>query len=344
MKTVVAAAVAAALLAGIGTAQAEHSDHAMIVTSSNTAANQLLFFDTNGTLLKSVPTDGQGGVGGNAGGIAASHDRVAVVNFGSGNVTVFRHNTEDAFYHVERIVQSLGSPVSVAFGHDHLYILTTTDVESHRVDRNGVEAVADGAAPLLHADGSAAQVGVLDDQVIVTEKSNAIETANLSDGGAIRSGVSSVANIPANVNAPFGLATRGSEAYVTIAHANEISLVRRDTVVTVTGSGTQSAPCWVALDGPFLFSANSPSKSVSRYAVHGRQLTQEVAVAASFAGNPTDIAYRSGLAAVVDSDGTVSHVSVFGVDEDGNLTLRGVGTLNSKTTNGIAIIDAGDLR
>ncbi|GAA0703535.1 hypothetical protein GCM10009429_34270 [Dyella marensis] len=74
---------------------------------------------------------------------------------------------------------------------------------------------------------------------------------------------------PANVNAPFGLATRGKDAYVTIAHANEISLVRDDSVCTVTGSGTQMAPCWVALDRSFLFSANSPSHSVFRYTVHG---------------------------------------------------------------------------
>jgi hypothetical protein len=33
------------------------------------------------------------------------------------------------------------------------------------------------------------------------------------------------------VNAPFGLVTRNNDAYVTIAHANEISLVRNDAVV-----------------------------------------------------------------------------------------------------------------
>jgi hypothetical protein len=47
---------------------------------------------------------------------------------------------------------------------------------------------------------------------------------------------------PANGNAPFGLATCGNDAYLTIAHANEISLMRNDAVLTVTGSGTQMAP------------------------------------------------------------------------------------------------------
>jgi hypothetical protein len=95
---------------------------------------------------------------------------------------------------------------------------------------------------------------------------------------------------------------------------------------------------WVTIDGPFLFSANSPSRSVSRYAVYGQQIIQDAAVVATFNGNPTDIAYRSGLAAVVDGDGTVSHVTVFSVNEDGKFTLRGLATIGNATTNGIAIV------
>jgi hypothetical protein len=95
---------------------------------------------------------------------------------------------------------------------------------------------------------------------------------------------------------------------------------------------------WVTIDGPFLFSANSPSRSVSRYAVYGQQIIQDAAVVATFNGNPTDIAYRSGLAAAVDGDGTVSHVTVFSVNEDGKFTLRGLATIGNATTNGIAIV------
>jgi hypothetical protein len=234
----------------------------------------------------------------------------------------------------------VGSPVSVAFGHDHLYVLTTSGVESHRAGPWGVSPAADGRAQLLHADGSAAQVGVLDGELVFTEKSNAIETVRLSRDGAIGGTATLAAAIPANVDAPFGLATRGDDAYVTIAHADEISLVRHDTVLTVTPSVTQHAPCWVALDGPFLFSANSPSKSVSRYAVYGQKIVQDAPVVAQFAGNPTDIAYRDGFAAVVDAAGGASRVSIFRVDQDGNFTLSGVAALGSAPTNGVAIVDA----
>lgn len=321
-----------------GAAQA-HEGTTLIVTASNTPNNQLLVYSPTGTLLKQLPTQGQGGVGQNAGGIAQNRDRLAVVNFGSGNVSVFVKDADRGSLHLESVVAAIANPVSVALSDDHLYILTTTHVESHPIDRGGVAAGPDGSAALLVADGSAAQVGIVTGQLIISEKSNVIETVNVNRRGAVAGKAAPVANIPANVNAPFGLATRGRDAYVTIAHADEITLVRNDEVLTVTGSGTQHAPCWVTLDGPFLFSANSPSRSVSRYVVHGQKITQDAAVVATFNGNPTDIAYRAGLAAVVDSDGTVSHLSVFDVDEDGTFGLLGVATIDNAATNGIAILN-----
>jgi hypothetical protein len=329
-------------VAGAQSSNASTDEHTLIVTASNTANNRLLIYNATGSLLKQIPTQGQGGVSGNAGGIAQDHDRLAVVNFGSGNVSVFTKDIEHGSLRLEGVIPAIASPVSVAFGDEHLYILTTTHVESHPIDRSGVNASTDGVADLLHADGSAAQVGVLPGQLIMSEKSNAIETVNLDRHGAVTGAATLVANIPTNVNAPFGLVTRGNDAYVTIAHANEISLVRNDEVLTVTGSGTQSAPCWLALDGPFLFSSNSPSQSVSRYLVYGQVIVQVAAIGATFNGDPTDIAYRAGLVAVVDANGTVSHLSMFHVDGDGNLALNAVATINSVTTNGVAIVGPDD--
>jgi hypothetical protein len=243
-------------------------------------------------------------------------------------------------FRLEQEVRAFSNPVSVAFGKDHLYILSATRVESHLIDEIWVSGSPDGVASLVKADGSAAQVGVVDGQLVITEKSNAIETVNLDNHGAVTGTANLVANIPVNVNAPFGLVTRGNNAYVTIAHADEISLVRNSKVLTVTSSGTQHAPCWLALDGSFLFSSNSPSMSVSRYAVFGQNIIQDAAVAASFKGSPTDIAYKAGFLAVIDGDSNkaISHVSVFKVDEDGNLAITGVATINNAATNGIAIV------
>ena len=348
MKMAKVAAAALLLVGGVvGSVSAlagTPGEGALILTASNTATNHLLVFNSSGTLLKQIATQGQGGVAGNAGGVAAGEGRVAVVNFGSGNVTVLSPDGNGRFFRVERVFSTSGSPVSVAFGGHHLYVLTGTTVESHAVGPWGVNPSADGQAQLLHADGSAGQVGVLDGQLILTEKSNAVETVRLSPNGAIAGRATMVANIPANIDTPLGLVTRGDDAYVTLAHADETSLVRNGSVLTTTGSVTQHAPCWLALDGPFLFSANSPSRTVSRYAVYGQKIVQDAAVAAQFNGNPTDIAYRRGLMAVVDSNGAASHVTMFKVDQDGNMTASGMATLNSAATNGVAIVGDDDWR
>ncbi|RFU49158.1 hypothetical protein [Paraburkholderia sp. DHOC27] len=328
-------------LFAVCTAHAQSSqsreEDARVVTASNTAVNELLVYKTDGSLAEQVRTGGVGGVSGNAGGIAQNHDLLAVVNFGSKNVSVFGKDASLGL-HLIGLVPAVANPVSVVFHGDHLYILTTTHVESHLMSRFGVDPHPDGEAALVVADGSAAQVGAVDGQLVISEKTNVIETVDLNSNGAVAGSSKPVANIPANVNAPFGLVTRGDDAYVTIAHANEISLVRNDAVLTVTDSGTQQAPCWVTLDGPFLFSSNSPSHSVSRYAVYGQKIVQDAAVVATFQGNPADIVYRDRLAAVVDANGVVSHVSIFDVDGDGNFTLKHAVTINNIATNGIAIL------
>jgi hypothetical protein len=313
----------------------------LVLTASNASANELLVYDTSGTLLQSIATQGKGGVSGNAGGIAKQRGRVAVVNFGSDTVSVFGLNPDSRRLHLQDVVPTAANPVSVAFGDHHLYILSTTSVESHWISPAGVERQADGLTTLLHADGSAAQVGVVTGQLIITEKSNAVEWVALSADGSVTGNADLVSDIPANVNTPLGLVTRGNDAYVTIAHANEISLVRNDTVLTTTPSVTQHAPCWLALDGPFLFSSNSPSLSVSRYAVYGQHIIQDAAVAATFEGDPTDIGYEAGRLGVIDSDGTNSHLSIFNVDEDGNLTLRAAVTFTGVvSTNGLVVLAA----
>jgi hypothetical protein len=323
-------------LIGAATAvQADSANGALVVTASNATANQLLVYNSGGTLIQTVPTGGQGGVGGNAGGIEARGNLIAVVNFGSLNVSLFERGSNGV--QMTQLVPTIANPVSVAFGASHLYILGTTEVESHRMVGSKVDPVPDGEVSLVVADGSAAQVGALENQLIIAEKSNMIETVDLFPGGAVGGIATPVKNIPANVNTPLGLVTRGDNAYVTIAHANEISLVRNGAILTITNSGTQNAPCWLTLVGPYLFSSNSPSMSVSKYAVFGQRIVQVSAVAASFSGAPTDIASGDGLVAVIDGSGSLTTLSIFSVDQDGNLTLQAASTI-SGAANGVAVV------
>jgi len=320
-----------ALIPAATAVRADSGKDVLVVTASNATTNQLLVYNSAGTLIQTVPTGGQGGVGGNSGGIEAQGNLIAAVNFGSLNVSVFKRGSNGV--QMTQLVPTISSPVSVAFGSDHLYILGTTEVESHRMVGSNVDPVPDGEVSLVVADGSAAQVGVLETQLIIAEKSNMIETVNLFPGGAVGGIATPVKNIPANVDTPFGLVTRGDNAYVTIAHANEISLVRHGAILTITNSGTQNAPCWLALVGPYLYSSNSPSMSVSKYVVFGQRIVQVTAVAASFSGAPTDIASGEGLVAVI-AGGTLS---IFSVDQDGNLTLQAAPT-TSDALNGVAFV------
>src|SRR5258708_28458618 len=115
------------LLAGaVGAVRAADDQETLVVTSSNASSNELLVYDTRGALVQTVPTLGQGGVGGNSGGIAIQDDIVAVVNFGSQSVSLL---TRDGIgFAFRQAVTTVSAPVSVAFGKDHLYILGTTTV------------------------------------------------------------------------------------------------------------------------------------------------------------------------------------------------------------------------
>ena len=217
LKKVAGVTAAALLTAGI-VAGAER-DRTVIVTSSNTADNHLRVYDTAGTLIQEVPTLGQGGVGGNAGGIATSNGTVAVVNFGSQTVSLFSRG--DAGFELRQTIPTSSQPVSVAFGKTHLYVLGTTTVESHRIGPDGVEANADGIAGLLVADGSAAQVAVAGDELIVTEKTGAVERVQLREGAVFGTPVA-VALAEGRSNTPFGVTTRGSNVYVTFADSDTI--------------------------------------------------------------------------------------------------------------------------
>src|SRR5262249_42263750 len=155
-----------------------------------------------------------------------------------------------------------------------------------------------------------------------SEKSGAIEVVDLA--GGVVAGAATAVQIPANSDTPFGLVTRGANGYVTIAHSDEISLIKNGELVALaaTGSGFpsgpgQQAPCWIALAGPYLFTSNSPSHSISRLIATGQNVVLDAPIAAHTTGAPIDIAADGGLLAVVESNGQgQSHLTQFTIDDD----------------------------
>jgi len=226
-------------------------------------------------------------------------------------------------------------PVSVAFGYGHLYVLGAANVYSFSLSN----FQQDGVAALAIGDGSAAQVGVIQTrELVVTEKTGDIELFSLHSSGAVTGSATVVAS---GLSAPFGMATKGKNAFVTIAHANQIALVSGTSngIVTQvpsasTSSGVQqNAPCWAAITGCYLFTANSPSLSVSRYAITGSNIFADAATAAQLAAAPTDVAIGQGILAVVNAP----YVSIFSVDDDGVLTSI-VNVTVGATVNGISVV------
>ena len=337
LKKVSGLTAVALLTAGI--AGAAERGGTLIVTSSNTADNHLRVYDTAGTLIQEVPTLGQGGAGGNAGGIATSNGTVAVVNFGSQTVSLFSRG--EAGFELRQTIPTSSQPVSVAFGKSHLYVLGTTTVESHRIGPDGVDPAADGTVGLLLADGSAAQVGVAGDELIVSEKSGVLERVLLRDGTVF--GTPLTVAIAEGSDTPFGLTTRGSNVYVTFAGSDTVGVVKNDRQTSfaatgIPGGAGQHAPCWITVVGPYLFTTNSPSRSISRLIAGGANILLDEPLAAQTNGAPIDVAAEGELLALVESDGAgASHLTQFHIDEDGNLTLV-ASTPIASGANGIAIV------
>ena len=123
---------------------------------------------------------------------------------------------------------------------------------------------------------------------------------------------------------------------MTIAHSDEVGLVKQGQLTSLIGSGSQHAPCWLTLVGQYLYSSNSPSHSISRYVVSGTQLVLDASVVATTAGSPTDIGSFAHIIGVLDG-GTQTHLTQFAVDDDGNLQQIAVSVVN-KGANGVAVI------
>jgi hypothetical protein len=314
------------------------ADQYVIVTASNAAdKNELLVYDAQGQLLQSVATNGKGGVAPHivGGGIAKTNSLVAVINYNSRTVSLFKH--EQGIFKLQGVIPTISKPVSLAFGQNHLYILGTTTIESHLMNGDRIIKRPDGSSKLLVGDGSAAQVGYLPDQLIISERSNMIEIVNLR-GGTVTNQIDPVHLPPPPKNdTPVGLVTRGDNAYVTIAHSDLVGVVKNGQLVNVVSSESQHAPCWLALLGRWLFSSNTPSKSITRYNASDTNLSIAELVAAKTNGEPTDIDADAGIVAVLEAANGSSALTQFQVDNNGNLTLiNSVPT--SDTANGIAII------
>jgi hypothetical protein len=305
----------------------------LFLTATNGVNNFLAVVNARTKETDYVPTGGLGGVGGNAGGVAVSGPIAAVVNFGSSNVTIFarRGNAMEP----AGTIKTASQPVSVAFGNNHLVVLGQTTAESFPVYGEMVQMNSDGMVQLAVGDKSAGQIVTYDGGVAYSEKSGSVSELSLSaDGMPGLSGPNRAVPLPAapNNDTPFGLIGRGANVYLAIAHSDlEVLVVNGQIVSTAVGptpfknpaGALLHAPCWNALAGHFLFSADSPGKQLLRYLVSDTNIFFDKPDAATLAGAPTDLAVSGSLLGVIDGgDGVTSNASLFDIDSEGELSLR----------------------
>ena len=151
---------------------------------------------------------------------------------------------------------------------------------------------------LLTADKSAAQIVSYDGGVVYAEKSGTVAELNLStNGSAGLTGPNRPVTLPPTPNndTPFGMSARGANVYLAVAHSDlEALIVNGQIVSTAVGPTPYKdangkflyAPCWNALSGQFLYSADSPGKQLLRYLVSDTNVFYDKPAAASSACPP----------------------------------------------------------
>lgn len=347
--------VTVAVGAGSGlSAQARHPGLTLAVIMTNDpASNEIKVYDTSSnTLVQTLSTHGQGGVGGNARGVKQYNGELfAAVNNGSSTVALFRRVGDGLRF--DRLVSTTSAPVSVDFGNDHMYVAGATTIDSFALDHDSVGAF-DGTANLalatggLPPDGSTAQVGVVDEaHVLVTLKADpdpgTVDVVAL-DRGAVAS--LTAVSAPDGALAPFGFSVyRDGTALITLAHSAQDGLFRDGAFTAVIDSAGQLGPCWTTRVGKYVFTANTASKTLSRLVGTGSHVFVDSAVAATVAtgGNPLDVDADGGVLGVIDHGAGQSHLSLFTYDVFGELTPRGSPiTVSVPDANGVAIMVARD--
>src|SRR5215831_2485969 len=343
----ISAAVVLVSAVSAAPANANPHDVTLAVTMTNDPTTNAIQVYDAGTheWLQTLPTQGQGGAGGNARGVKQYRgDIVAVVNNGSNTVAVFRRHQDGLRF--EQLIATTSAPVSIDFGNDHMYVAGATTVDSFVLHDNRVGGL-DGTTSLelvggaVPPSGSTAQVGVVDEnQLLVTLKTDptpgTVDVVAL-DHGAVIGAAPTVVSAPAGTLTPFGFAVYPDRtALITLAHSSQDGLFRDRAFTAVIAAG-QSAPCWMTRVVLFNVTATTGSKTISRLIATGNNVFVDGLVTANIPGGaPADIDGDGGVLGVIDHGAGQSHLTLFTYNAFGELSAGSAITLGVSNANGIA--------
>jgi hypothetical protein len=317
--------------------------------------NRIKVYDASTrALLQTLPTNGLGGVSGNARGVRQFNGELfAAVNNGSNSVAIYTRKGDRL--KLDKVVTTTSAPVSVDFGNGHMYVAGATTVDSFILHGNTV-GVMDGTTRLQLVGGgtppagSTAQVGVVDEgMLLVTLKTDptpgTVDVVALHNG-AITSALPAAASAPDGTLTPFGFAVYpDGTAVITLAHSAQDGLFRNGAFTSVISAG-QAAPCWMTRSGKYLFTANTGSKTISRLLGTGSNIFVDGLVAATIntGGSPSDIDAEGGVLGVIDHADGASHLSLFTMNDFGELSAIGTSIdLGTANANGVAIMSPFDM-
>jgi hypothetical protein len=324
---------------------------AVFVQTDNTSGNQVVAYRRapDGTLRPagSYPTGGLGGVlAGSAVDHLASqgslnydpwHSSLYAVNAGSDTLSVFAVSGDRLA--LRQVVRSGGSfPVSIAVRGDLVYVLNALgggSVQGYRV-LGGFLLPIPGSNRALGLDPTASpqftntpgQVAFSPDgsQLIVTTKANGndIDVFGVGFGGLLSAAPvvnSEPGTVPFAINFDsYGhllIAEAGTNALATFSLAANGTASLLDAVPT-----GQSATCWVAPAGPFLFASSAGSGTESGFTSSpGGQLTLLGATGTD--GGTVDAVAAAGGRFLYVQTGAAGIVDEFGAGTGGSLTEIG---------------------
>jgi 6-phosphogluconolactonase (cycloisomerase 2 family) len=356
LRTGIVASAALAAVAGFAT-PAFASTHgswsaggAVFVQTDNTAGNQIVAYQrtASGTLTQAGVYN-TGGLGGMLAGSVVDHlasqgslqydqrrSLLFAVNAGSDTVSVFAVNGDRLA--LRQVVPSGGSfPVSIAVHGDLVYVLNALNGGSVQ----GYQVLGDHLLPLpgsLRALGldptetpqftsTPGQVAFTPDgaQLVVTTKNNGndIDVFQVGFGGWLSK--SPVVNAEAGT-VPFGI-TFDTSGDLVIAEAGPdavetFSLASDGTVTAIDMlDNAQTATCWVASAGQYLYAGNAGSASETGYSSADGQLTL-ISDTSTDAGTVDATATPDGQFLYVQT-GAAGIVDEFSVGAGGMLTSLG---------------------
>lgn len=329
---------------------------AYVCTMGNDPAGNVLkcFNPVSGAALQDVSLGGNGGAGGNGGGLSLSLDGklAAAVNTTSDNLAILSIGKAGVVTLAQNLALGSGfAPVSAAFGPNAVYVLGAASVASYPRDGVRYSSAASGSVALTGA-GSAQVTYLAEDNAhglaysmkgsdTPSPGTGSINTVELIGAAIKGTAPMAVASLPSMMT-PLGM-TAMADRYLlaTIAHGTPYLVLIRDGMMVYNIVSTQAADCWATYFGGQAIVANTVGQSLSSYHIGNNKIVTDSATLASTAslnGGPSNIAADGNwVASLVRPTGAMAQIVIWAYDTTGQLKTPMTVTVPS-TSNGIILI------